>query len=926
MDQFLIWLIEGVPFGCVYALVAVGLVLTYKTTGVFNLAFSAQALIAGAVYAIFVLRDDPLEPLGISGLPGNWPRALAFVFAVFIVSPLVGLLFDKALFRFMRTASWNVKLVSVLGLFIAIPEMVNILLLDARQPEPVTTGASIPGMFGIESPGYEIGDSFLSWDRLIVMIITVLVVLGLGVIFRYTAIGLQMRAVVESPRMVELAGVDSERVSSVSWMLSSTVAGLAGVLLATLAHTVNPNIYIQLTIVCIAAAAIGRLQSIPLAFAGGIMLGVADRALPNVLEDVFGVSSQDQLAQDLRPTLPFIVLFLVLVFSRSLQRKRESGDPLSGVDPPPPAMAHTYKNEELARATRILFPVFVGAFVVIMLTLVSDLWVFRITDGLTLAVAFLSITVFTGLGGQISLAQTAFAGIGGFAGANLAADHGVPILLGVLIGAVVAAAVGALLAIPALRLGGIYLTLATLAFALMIEQVVFNRAEVSNTTFGVPVGRPDFTNQNFDFSIFGYDVDIGRDKLFFLLVFAIFAVVGFGVIMIRKGSTGRFFAAIRGSETAASSIGINATRQRIVLFAVSAAIAGVGGGLIAMLAQDVRTGESPTFPAIFGVAWVVIVVTLGSRTVDGALNAALGFVIFRWLLEDALRLQPGIFIIFFGLGAITYARHPEGIVEFQTRKSIQATIRARALNARARVLAAAGKLPAAFTPVQRVVLPIAAGPVGYFLYILVRSVVDGAWVKAHSATLLCFILPSVLVLLVFMLRSDAVLRRGGGRRYGPVLMLAGAAAGALLGWVIASGDGFPGSSLDATLVGIPAGAAAVMFVWLPVQVEAAARSRGWLEMPLTWRDGRAPALFVVFGAFLFHRMTSETPPDGWPVCLVAAIFTIVWLQWVAAVQGAINELAIGEEGEARRMAEGSVAALAPAAVKTSVPAPTGGAQ
>jgi len=913
VDQFLTWLIEGVPFGCVYALVAVGLVLTYKTTGVFNLAFSAQALISGAVYVVLVERHE-------------WGRGPAFILAIFVVAPLIGLLFDRVLFRYMRSAPWQVKLVSALGLFIALPEIVRIVFLENRQPEPVTIDSAIPPMLGINSLGFNLGDSFVGWDYLIVVVLTVVVVLLLGVIFRYTATGLQMRAVVESPRMVELAGVDSERVSAFSWMLSSTLAGLAGVMLAPLAGTLDPNIYIQLIIVCIAAAVIGRLQSIPWAFAGGIILGVADRALPNVLEDWFDVSSQDQLSRDLRPTLPFIVLFLVLVFSRSLHRKRDSGDPLSGVDPPPPAMAHTYKNEELARASRVMFPIFIGGFIVVMMLLVSDLWVFRITDGLTLAVAFLSITVFTGLGGQISLAQTAFAGIGGFAGANLAVDHGIPILLGVVIGAIAAAAVGALLAIPARRLGGIYLTLATLAFALMVEQVVFNRAEVSNTTFGVPVGRPDFTNQNVEFSLFGADFDIGEDKLFFLLVFAVFAIVAFGVILIRKGTTGRFFAAIRGSETAASSIGINATRQRIVLFAISAAIAGVGGGLIAMLSEDVRTGESPTFPAIFGVAWVVIVVTLGSRTVDGAVNAAMSFVVFRWLLEDALLLEPGIFIIFFGFGAITYARHPEGIVEYQTRRSVQATIRARALSARAKTLAAAGRLPAAFTPIQRVMIPVAIGPVGYFVYILARSVLQGRWVAVHSTTLLCFILPSVAFLLVWMLRSDAVLRRQGARRYGPMVMLGGAVVGALLGWWIQSDGGFTGSALDCALVGVPAGAAAVMFVWLPVQIEAAARARGWLEMPLTWRDGRAPALFVVFGAYIFHRTTTETPPTGWPLCFVAAIFTIVWLRWVASVQGAINELAIGEEGEARRRAEGETPAPAVTDVIPPVPAPTGGAE
>ena len=891
------WLIEGVPFGCVYALVAVGLVLTYKTTGVFNLAFSAQALVAGAVYVIFIEEK-------------GWSRFPAFILAVFVVSPLLGLVLDRALFRYIRTASWQAKLVSSLGLFIAIPEMVRIVFLEDRKPEPATLATQLPPMFGIDDAVWQTGDYFVGWDYTLVTIITVAVVLGLGFIFRYTATGLHMRAVVESPRMVELAGVDSERVSAISWMLSSTLAGLAGVLLAPLAGTLDPNIYSILTVSCIAAAVVGRLQSIPWAFAGGVLLGVGERAMPDLLDEV-GVDSSDPLSQNIRPTLPFIVLFLVLVLSRVIQRRREAADPLAGVDPPPPAMAHTYKNAELARTTKIIFPIFIIGFLAVMMTLVSDIWVFRITDGFTLAIVFLSITVFTGFGGQISLAQSTFAGVGGFAGANLAIDHGVPIEAGIVIGALLAAAVGAALALPALRLGGIYLTLATLAFALMVENVIFSRADVSNTTFGLEVPRPDYAQ---------------GDKTFFLFVFGIFAVVGFGVILVRKGTIGRFFAAIRGSETAAASIGINAMKQRILLFALSAGIAGVGGGLIAMFAEDVRTGESPTFPAIIGVAWVVLVVTLGSRTVDGAVNAGLSFVIAPWFLS-VLGFPDGIFVILFGLGAITYARHPEGIVEFRTRVSIQAQIRGRALNARAKAARAAGTLPKTFTPVGATVLPALAGPLAYLLYVLGRSAIDGDWVTAHTTTLLCFLLPSVAYLLAWMLRADGILRRAGGRTIGPIVFVTAAGAGALVGAFLLPEIGFdlPGSTLDRALIGLPAGAAAAMFVWLPMQGEAVARAKGWLDMPITWRDGRTQVFFVLFGTWVFHNMTTESPPNGWPVFVFAAICTIVWVNWLATMQGAMNELAIGSEGEARRMADAQEAPP-PATTATPVGAPAGGAE
>ena len=270
------------------------------------------------------------------------------------------------------------------------------------------------------------------------------------------------------------------------------------------------------------------------------------------------MSSTSELAKDLRPSLPFIVLFLILVLARSIRPRREIADPLAGVDPPPPAMAHTYKTPEIERLTKILFPIFIGGFVLAMLTLVSGLWVFRITDGLTLAVTFLSITIITGFAGQISLAQATFAGIGGFTAAwpgfPRRVDHADrpdpgrgarrrgrrrrgrrPLL---------AAGAAPRRHLPDARHLGVR---------------AHGRAASSSTDQRSPTARPGIHVPRPDFAT--------TDRTFFLLIFAIFAVVAFGVILIRKGTTGRFLMAIRGSETAAASIGINATALRITLFA-----------------------------------------------------------------------------------------------------------------------------------------------------------------------------------------------------------------------------------------------------------------------------------------------------------------------------------------------------------------------
>jgi branched-chain amino acid transport system permease protein len=298
------------------------------------------------------------------------------------------------------------------------------------------------------------------------------------------------------------------------------------------------------------------------------------------------------------------------------------------------------------------------------LFVVNSYWLFLITQGLVYTTIFLSITVLTGMSGQISLCPAVFAGVGTFTAAQLADDFGVPVLWGMVAGAVVAAVVGALVAIPALRLGGIYLALATLAFALMVENIVFPQDWVSGGDAGVEVPRP----------VIGA-IDFADDRSFFLLAFAVFALIGTAVVLIRKGTTGRYLAALRGSEVAASAIGINPVRAKITVFALSAAIAGIGGTLLASLQGSTSVAEYSTF---YGLFWVVLVVTLGARTVDGAVNAGMALILVPELL-DALgvssSLQVPVQFALFGFGAVTFARHPEGIVESRKRAAIQAVSR-----------------------------------------------------------------------------------------------------------------------------------------------------------------------------------------------------------------------------------------------------------
>jgi branched-subunit amino acid ABC-type transport system permease component len=625
-------LLDGVPTGCVYGLVAVGLVLTYKTSGVFNFAFGAQAFTSAVVF--YVLVHDH-----------GWPLVPSALIAIVVVSIVLGLLLDRFIFRLLRTSTPLAKLVTTIGLMVGIPETIKAIFGASARNGPPTLAVG---------HGLTLGSLRLNADGVAVCFATLLTVVVLTVLFRWTPLGLRMRAVVESHRLVELNGINAERVSTFSWLLSSLLAGMAGVLLAPLYNVVDSNGFILLIVAASAAAVFARLTSIPLALVGGIALGALQQLLAHRLP------LDSVLARNIRPSLPFILLAVLLLVRPGLRRPQTT-DPVSGVDPPPPALAVTYMDPRLAKINRILFLVFVTAVCLAVMFVLPGLWVSYLAEGLALTTIFLSITVLVGIGGQISLCQASFAGLGAFTAGQLATRWDFPLYAGIVVGALVAALLGVLIALPCLRLGGLYLALGTLALALMLQNTLFVEPWLTGSEGGVDVPRP----------LIG-SIDFANDRAFFFFALAVFGICGFAVVLLRRGTTGQYLAALRGSEVAATAVGINPIRAKVTVFAVSAAIAGAGGVLYASYLETARVDD---FNAIQGLFWVLLVVTLGPRTVDGALNAGMAFVLLPPLLADIFHvpsdLVSSIQFALFGFGAVTFARHQEGIVEYQKRTSIE---------------------------------------------------------------------------------------------------------------------------------------------------------------------------------------------------------------------------------------------------------------
>ncbi len=621
MALFLSFLLPGIPYGCAYALMAAGLVLTYRASGVFNLAFGAQAYVSAVIFSIAV-HD-------------GWPGWAAFVVAVLFASPAIGLAMERFLFRYTRTSGPLVKLVPALGILIAIPSVTQMI---------IGTATRLPSSLVLQPWRiyFHLGSTPVSGEELSTTVITVAVVVAFAVVLQSSGLGLRMRAVVESPRMAELSGVRADRTSASAWVLSSLLAGLAGVLLAPIYATVSSSNFTALLVAAIAAAAIGGFESLPFTLIGAIGLGIAQQLLAGYLP------TGSILSSGLRPAFPFVVLAVALVARRTF-RQPAARDPLASCDPPTLAFRAPARLTEVAVGSRAFSVLVAGMLVATTLVLVPGNWEFVFTLGIVLSVVFLSITLLTGMGGQISLAQATFAGAGAFTVGQLAM-HSVPVLPGIVLAGVLAAALGAVVALPALRLGGIAVGLLTLSFALLATNVLFLYSWAGNGATGLTVPRPDVGSVSF-----------AGNGAFFWLVLAFLVVVAGAVKLVQWGTVGQELAAMRGSERGSAAIGIDMRRLRVVAFTLSAAIAGIGGALYASLVQSISVND---FNYQFSLVYVVVVAAVGVYSVSGAIEAGVLYAVLMQLTSTLSSRFSTLLALVFAVAALTYVRHSEGVVAY----------------------------------------------------------------------------------------------------------------------------------------------------------------------------------------------------------------------------------------------------------------------
>jgi branched-chain amino acid transport system permease protein len=615
----------GVLFGGLYALSASGIVLTYTATGVFNIAHFAVALLAGY--------------LGWQ-LSGVWGVPLPLVVPIVLVvcGPVLGLALERAVFRPLqqRRASSSEKLVAALGVTVVLLALINVVWGPGAQG---TVDEPVPRLFGEHD--YDVGSIQFDSEQ-VGLVVTVLVVAALlYVLLQRTFLGASIRAVVDRRELAELAAIDANRVSQVAWGLGCTLAAVTGLIIPR--GYLEPEKIIFFGIETFSVAVVARLTSVPKAILFGFFVLGMGGSLLDIFEPFGQTGGAAETYQAVVTNLSSIVLFVALVIMRRLDEVGETGSTGQG-------LVGRFGSVKV-RGSSVAGPLLLGA---------AALWVPFVLGSedlrlahvvMALLVIFASIVCITGYSGHLTLGQASIAGVGAFfsARATNGLDVGpitidLPVLLAMLFGAGVALLAGLLAGYPAMRRKGLFLGLTTLGLALIIDRFVFNAQLFVGDPGGLEVHRPE---------LFG--IDLTGDRAFYYFELVVVGLVLLLAYNLRSGRLGRVLGAMRDSETAAQSVGIGLRRAKLFVFAVSSAMAGIGG---AMLTQANENWDTTTFNPLFGFFWFVAVVVCGIADVRGAVLAAVLYVLIPRQLDLDIASAIGIF----GIAALFLGRLQGGIV------------------------------------------------------------------------------------------------------------------------------------------------------------------------------------------------------------------------------------------------------------------------
>lgn len=587
----------GLGTGAVIASVALGLVLTYRASGVVNFAQGAMASWAAYTYyslthiGTLPILPAPLLPDDVALGEEPWPPVPALIVSV-VVAGIIGMVIYLVVFRPLRLAAPLARIAAAVGVMITLQAAIVIRF----GSKPVSVESVVPDatvdVFGID----------LGLDRYVLLGVVVLVTVALTLVFSRTRFGLSVSAAAENERAATLVGISAHRLALVTWTVASMLAALVGVM-ATAITGLTPTLLTLTIVPALAAALVAGFTSFAVAAAVGVGIGMAQSVL--LLAEV----RVDGWPTSLGTALPFLVIALVMLATGRGLPERGSGE----VSALPPAYAPPINRPRLVAYS--------GFAVLVALLTVWAPFDYRAALNASMigTLLALSLVVVTGLAGQISLAQVTLAGLSAFAVGTVGTELGFGLLVALPAAVVVAVGAGLLFGLPSLRTRGASLAILTLAAAVAVQQTVlthdgwFGTATLASTppprVLGLDLG-PDSS-----FPIGDGDIP---SPAFGLLLFVITALAACFVMRLRRTPLGIQMLAVRSNERAAASAGVNVAVVKLTAFGIAAALAGLGG---AMTAYSLGSFTARSFDVLASLVLLAIAYMGGISTVGGAVWA-----------------------------------------------------------------------------------------------------------------------------------------------------------------------------------------------------------------------------------------------------------------------------------------------------------------
>ena len=551
MNSLLPFVILGIAAGSVYGLTGTGLVLTYKTSGIFN--FAQGAVATTGAYVFYILHDDVLH------LPAV-PTALI---CVFVVGPVLGLGLET-MARRLADASATMKVVATIGLVLVVQGFFSAMFGTLARTFPPW----------LPQHTVKIGGVFVGEDQMIITGLALAATIALFLFFRKTRLGLAMRGVVDNPELLDLGGTSPAAVRRWAWIIGSSFAVLAGILLAPTLN-LDATVLTLLVVQAFGAAAIGRFSSLPVTYVGGLVVGIVASVATKYV-----VTGSPALA-GLPASIPFIVLFLALIFTpRSRLADRRVSRPRPGAAYAAPARV------------QIAGAVVLGVVLLAVPHLVNAGQLPYWSDAMTQVILFLSLGLLVRTSGQVSLCQAAFAAIGAATMGHLTAGFGLPWGAALLLAGLAAVPIGAFIAIPAIRLPGVFLALATFGFGVTMEQMGYPLwIMFGSSSLGQAVNRPSFAQ---------------GDIAYYYLVLAFAAAAGLLVVWLVRSRLGRLLRGMADSPVALATHGTSVVVTRVLVFCIAAFLAAVSGALFGGVVHTVTSSDFTAFSSLTLLALLVM--------------------------------------------------------------------------------------------------------------------------------------------------------------------------------------------------------------------------------------------------------------------------------------------------------------------------------